>query len=198
MEVPWPCNMSTLNRRYCCTLARHMLWSPSTAWPWDMGDKGNNALLVLGNQFLPHTPTSSMWWQLSGLGTWKGSVLADGHWCLQTQQCPGYQGCLASKPCKQQPCCGPLSPLSQPAPAIIAATRKSCGVYDRGRNMSQIFQSLQSSVPHKNHVGYSGEGRIFQVFDTGNLMETEIQQLLYQMEHWASTSKPMLVLMYCL
>lgn len=50
--------------------------------------------------------------------------------------------------------------------------------------MSQISHSLQSSVPHKNPC------RIYrkmqQGFNTGNVLETEIQQLLYQMEHWAN------------
>lgn len=68
-----------------------------------------------------------------------------------------------------------------------------------GEGTHQISQSLQSSVPpQKTHVGYTGKCSILQVFSAGNLLETEIQQLLYQVEHWASTNKPMLVLMYCL
>lgn len=52
--------------------------------------------------------------------------------------------------------------------------------------------------PIKTQVGYTGKCSVLQVFNTGNVLETEIQQLLYQVEHWASTRKPMLVLLYCL
>lgn len=66
MALRW---VNSKQANYCCSLARHMPWSPQHCMTmghgegrlWDAGDKGSNALLTLGGQFLPDTHMSPVW-----------------------------------------------------------------------------------------------------------------------------------------
>lgn len=132
----------------------------------DMRNKVGSVVLRLGGQFLLDTQISRMCWHRYQcpsrtqtkrfLSTWVGPALADGHWSVQTRELPGYWGCLANKPCKQQPCgslpsvvvpCPPsphswLQPLRLPLGKAVP-----CG---RGEGRCQrISCSLWSCVPHK-------------------------------------------------
>lgn len=69
-----------------------------------------------------------------------------------------------------------------------------------GQGKERVTRFLVASDPvsHiKNHIGYTGKGSVLNTFNTGHVLEAEIQQLLYQTEYWASLSE-MLVLTYCL
>lgn len=191
MALQW---VNPKSASYCCTPARHVPWSPQRCMArgrgegrlWDMTDKGSRALHGLGEQFLPDTQMSPTCWHSCQpwVHEWGWS------WLMDVDPF-GLRNTLATRavwPISHAnsslvmvPC--PLSPPCWLQPST-AATGKSCGVCDRGGNMSQISHSLQSSVPHKNLC------RIYrkmqQGFNTGNVLETEIQQLLYQMEHWAN------------
>lgn len=157
----------------------------------DMRNKVSNVVLRLGGQFLLDTQISCMCWHRYQrpsrtqtkrfLATWMGPALADGHWSVQTQELLGYRGCLANKPCEQQPCgslpsvvvpCPPsphswLQPLRLPLGKAVP-----CGT---GERRCQEFPVASDPVSHiKNHIGYTGKGSILQTFHTGHVLEAEI------------------------
>lgn len=115
---------------------------------------------------------------------------------LQTgSKCPS--SCRPPLPGKCSCCPSVLGPQSRES-SHRNATGKVV-VYVTGEGRRHRFPKASSPLfPIKTPVGYSGKCSILQVFSTGNLLGTEIQQLQCEMEHWASTSRPMLVLMYCL